>query len=173
MFDWKTIMVIFSKHTQINLPLATFTHMHSHIHTYMRTLTCPHMQPQPPPKVLPGCTPDPSVWEPQRADSSLQCPQYPTDFKANQKHLWRQHTSTMQSTVIMQPCNARVIKWGLLFLQLFSSDKQTVALVCITWRERQERAAQHPWQTDCWLGAQPWVELYFAQRAAKDGWCVW
>lgn len=60
----------------------------------------------------------------------------------------------MQSTVIMQPC-----KW-LLYQQLFSCEKQTVALVCATWGEREERAGQDPGKTDFWLWAQLWVGLY-------------
>lgn len=54
----------------------------------------------------------------------------------------------------------------------YSCSSSVVTSISVQQPEGEgERVGQDPWQTDCWLGAQPWVELYFASRAAND-WLV-
>lgn len=74
---------------------------------------------------------------------------------------------------IMQPCSVHMIRVRLLFLWLFSSNKQTVALVCTTWgKGKKERDKIPGRQTSGWELSHGWNCILHTGRP-KNGWCDW
>lgn len=142
-------LLIFSKHTHIKPPLTPYN-SHTCIHTYSTHLY----------SYAATATQSPTWIQHHREQIHLRIVQSNQQTsKPNAWLFWRQLASSMQSTVRHAAMQCLLVCFSEAYYSCSSSvvTSKTVALVCATWAERQERVGRDPWQRGSWLGAQPWV----------------